>query len=318
MKIGFVGQGFIGKNYANDFENRGYSVVRYALESEYVGNKERINECDFVFIAVPTPTTPEGFDFRIVDEAISLVGDGKVAIIKSTLLPGTTKKLQDKQQDKLVLFSPEFLAEATAAYDTAHPMFNIVGLPYDSPGHRRVAEKIMQALPQCDHNFIIRAHAAELFKYTHNIHGYMRVVFSNLLYDTASALGADWAEVKPIMDVDPMMSPWYNSPIHKTGRGAGGNCFVKDMAAFRSLYEELLSHDSKGLEVLKAMEDKNLELLKNSNKDQHLVDGVYGTSALAEQKPTVPATQTNTSLENVLAELKRREAEQQKKSELQD
>jgi predicted dinucleotide-binding enzyme len=30
--IGFIGQGFIGKNYANDFEKRGYEVIRYANE----------------------------------------------------------------------------------------------------------------------------------------------------------------------------------------------------------------------------------------------------------------------------------------------
>ncbi len=39
--IGFIGQGFIGKNYADDFENRGYTVIRYALEEQYIDNKER-------------------------------------------------------------------------------------------------------------------------------------------------------------------------------------------------------------------------------------------------------------------------------------
>ena len=28
MKIGFIGQGWIGKNYADDFDARGYAVVR--------------------------------------------------------------------------------------------------------------------------------------------------------------------------------------------------------------------------------------------------------------------------------------------------
>lgn len=53
--IGFVGQGWIGKNYADDFEERGFSVIRYSLEEPYVANKERIKDCDMVFIAVPTP-----------------------------------------------------------------------------------------------------------------------------------------------------------------------------------------------------------------------------------------------------------------------
>ena len=33
--IGVIGQGWIGKNYADDFEKRGYRVVRYALEPAY-------------------------------------------------------------------------------------------------------------------------------------------------------------------------------------------------------------------------------------------------------------------------------------------
>src|SRR5262245_24485252 len=109
MRIGFIGQGFVGKNIANDFEQRGNTVVRYALEPEYALNRRFISDCEVVFIAVPTPTTPSGFDYSIVEEAIQLVGTGKIAVIKSTLLPGTTKKIQDAHQDKVVLFSPEFL-----------------------------------------------------------------------------------------------------------------------------------------------------------------------------------------------------------------
>ena len=53
--IGFIGQGFIGKNYADDFVRRGYKVVRYARGAEFAKNKIKIKECDIVFIAVPTP-----------------------------------------------------------------------------------------------------------------------------------------------------------------------------------------------------------------------------------------------------------------------
>jgi UDP-glucose 6-dehydrogenase len=101
-------------------------------------------------------------------------------------------------------------------------------------------------------------------------------VLSNLLYDAAEKMGTNWADVKLIMDSDPMMSPYYNSPIHKSGRGAGGHCFIKDMAAFRTLYEAINSGDEKGIAVFKAMESKNLELLRKTGKDTGLVNGVYG------------------------------------------
>ena len=276
MKIGFVGQGFVGKNIANDFEARGYEVVRYALESEYLGNKDLIKLCDVVFVAVPTPTTPEGFDFSAVENSLSLVGEGKIVVVKSTLIPGTTEKLQKDHPDLTVLFSPEFLCEATAAHDASNPMFNIIGIDVDSVNYRAAAEIVMELLPKSKHSFIIPADAAEFFKYIHNVHGYMRVVLSNLLYDMTKTVGVDWAHVEQIMNVDPMMSPYYNSPMHKSGRGAGGNCFIKDMAAFSKLYAELLPNDVLGNRLFKTFEQKNLELLTSTGKDKDLVRGVYG------------------------------------------
>ncbi len=276
MKIGCIGQGWVGRNIADNYERRNYSVVRYALEPEYALNRRFIKDCDVVFVAVPTPTTPEGFDYSIVEEMVSLVGDGKIAVIKSTILPGTSKKIQDTHPGKVVLFSPEFLCESTAQYDVSNPMFNILGLAYDSAGHRNAAEEVMRTLPKSKHNFIVRAEAAELFKYAHNINGYMRVIFANLLHDVAEKINVDWADVKLIMDNDPMMSPYYNSPVHKGGRGAGGHCFIKDMAAFSRLFSELNPTDILGADVFRALEKKNLELLAVTNKNQDLVKGVYG------------------------------------------
>lgn len=276
MKIGFIGQGYVGKNTANDFEQRGYSVVRYALESEYVANKDSIKDCDIVFIGVPTPSTPEGFDYSIVKENLSLVKDGGTVVIKSTLLPGTTVALQQLYPNLIVLFSPEFLCEATAAHDASFPIFNIVGIPEDSEKHTNAANEVLAVLPESKNTHITTATAAELFKYAHNIQGYMRVVLSNLLYDVSAALDTDWEQIRQMMDVDPMMSPYYNSPMHKSGRGAGGHCFIKDMAAFRMLYKKVCAHDTKGIDVLEKMESKNLELLQLTNKDSDLVEGVYG------------------------------------------
>ena len=83
--IGFVGQGWLGKHYADLFEVMGYNIVRYAKEEPYIANKEKIAECDIVFICVPTPSTKDGFDDSIVHEAVKLVGKGKIAVIKSTV-----------------------------------------------------------------------------------------------------------------------------------------------------------------------------------------------------------------------------------------
>ncbi len=275
-KIGFIGQGWIGKNYADDFENRGFSVVRYSLEEPYVKNKEKIKDCDIVFIAVPTPTTLEGFNDSIVRKAVELVGDGKIAVIKSTIIPGLTKSIQEQYPNIFVLHSPEFLTESTAAYDAANPKRNIIGIPTDSDDYKIQAKKVLAVLPKAPYNKICDATDAEIIKYGRNISGYFRIIFANILYDLSQVLGGDWNTIKEAMAADPDTGPTYLNPIHKSGRGAGGHCFIKDFSAFTNLCKELLELDKKSLDVLTSLEEKNIELLKKTGKDLDLLKGVYG------------------------------------------
>src|SRR3989338_317347 len=163
--IGFIGQGFIGKSYADDFEKRGFTVTRYAMEVPYRQNREKIKDCDIVFIAVPTPTTPEGYDYSIVKKVLQHVGKGKIAVIKSTLLPGTTEKLQKLYPDIFVMHSPEFLTARTAARDAANPDRNIVGIPTDTKEMRKAAATVLSVLPRAPFQKMMSSSEAELVKY---------------------------------------------------------------------------------------------------------------------------------------------------------
>lgn len=275
MKIGFIGQGWIGKNYANDFEARGYDVVRFALEEPYINNKEKISECDIVFIAVPTPTTEKGFDDSLIRNVIKLVGKGKTAVIKSTILPGTTESIQKENPDIFVTHSPEFLQETTAAYDASHPERNIVGIPEDTDIYRTVAQSILEVLPDAPYEKVMAAKDAEFVKYAGNCFLFTKVIFMNLLYDLVEANKGDWKDIRDAFIHDPRIGISHTEPVHKTGRGAGGNCFIKDFEAFRALYDKLVS-DPLGSKIFEAMKDKNIELLLKSEKDVELVYGVYG------------------------------------------
>lgn len=274
-RIGCIGQGFVGKSYADDFERRGYEVVRYALEEPHRANKGSIKECDIVFIAVPTPTTPAGFDDSIVREAIGLVGPSKIAVIKSTVVPGTTVSLQEQHPDRILLYSPEFLLEVSAAHDAAHPFSNIVGTGADSPSHLRAAERVHAVLPAAPFARTMSSTEAEIVKYAHNGSGYTQIIFFNLMYDLARKLGYDWDRIGEALKADPLISNTYSNPVHKGGRGAGGHCFIKDFAALRNLYDRT-AHDPEGSGVFAALEAKNRALLTESGKDLHLLAGVYG------------------------------------------
>ena len=279
--IGFIGQGWIGKNYADDFEHRGYTVVRYSLEEPYINNKEQIKNCDVVFIAVPTPTTPDGFKDSIVREAVSLVGPGKIAVIKSTLKPGTTRSIQEQYPEIIVVHSPEFLSRITAAEDVANPLQNIVGIPWDKDSHQQAAELILSILPQAP-SMVVPAETAELYKYVHNTSLFARSIFMNLLYEIAEKLNVDWDDIKKAIQNDPMIafqtpvvSHWHIEPRHTGGRGIGGDCHIKDMETFARLYAELVG-EAKGQMILDAMKEKNVDLLLASKKDFDLLKGVYG------------------------------------------
>ncbi len=275
LKIGFIGQGWIGKNYADDFEERGFEVVRYALEETYILNKSAIAECDIVFIAVPTPTTPRGFDDSVVRDSIKLIGGGKMAVIKSTILPGTTESIQAENPNIFVFHSPEFLSVSTAQEDARKPQRNIIGIPVDDQIYRDKANEILSILPQADFSLITTAKEAELFKYLRNCFFYTKVIYMNILYDLAEKIGCDWEVLKTIMANDPWIGKMHIDSVHKNGRGAGGGCFIKDFSALRGFYSQHITNN-KSNEVLNSLEQKNLELLLNSEKDLELLNDVYG------------------------------------------
>ncbi len=273
--VGFIGQGFIGKHMADDFENRGYPVVRYALEPEYAGNKEKLQDCTVIFIAVPTPTTPQGFDLSIVRAALHDVPEGATAVIKSTIVPGSTVTLQKEFPGITVFHSPEFLREKTAAEDTANPERNIIGIPEDTPDIQARGHEILKLLPHAPHNMVTLAVNAECVKYIGNTFLFTKLLFMNLAYDFTQAAGADWDEVQDAVTADSRIGSSHTNPVHDTGRGAGGHCFIKDFEAFLSTFRSL-GADEKSLAVLEALRSKNNQLLMSTRKDLDLLHGVYG------------------------------------------
>ncbi|HWB33731.1 MAG TPA: hypothetical protein VG753_00185 [Candidatus Paceibacterota bacterium] len=291
MTIGFIGQGFIGKSYADDFERRGYTVVRYALEEPYRANKDKITDCDIVFIAVPTPTTIKGFDYSIVESALGLVGKGATAVIKSTILPGTTRRLQKKFPRITVMHSPEFLVLKQAAENAARPLRNIVGICSMTPALKKKAAVVLKTLPRAPFEAVMLAEDAEMVKYAGNFFLYLKVLYANLIYEMAEAIGGDYESVRAAVAADPRIGPSHLAVLHdsghrgaKRGRGAGGVCFIKDVAALAEYYARH-GGDRWGSALFDAAIEKNIDLLVASGKDLDLLAGVHGRAALQRHAP---------------------------------
>ena len=182
-----------------------------------------------------------------------------------------------------MLFCPEFLSVATARHDVENPFLNAVGMPQNSPRHKKAAALVLSVLKKASENFSCTSDEAELIKYAHNISGYMQILTFNTLYDVAEKLRANWSPIQRAIESDPLVCNRYANPLHKGGRGAGGFCFIKDMAAFAQSYERLV-RDPAGVAFLDAAQKKNVALLVNSKKDLDLLTGVYGAPAVMKKK----------------------------------
>jgi UDP-N-acetyl-D-mannosaminuronate dehydrogenase len=306
-QIGFIGQGFIGKSYADDFEKRGFPVVRYGLQPEYAGNKDQIAECDVVFVAVNAATVPTGeaypdgypkvrYDDSNVRGVISLTKPGAIVVIKSTLPPGMTKALQEEHPDRIVLHAPEFLLETTAAKDASSPERNIIGIPKGGPEHRAAAERVLAMLPEAPFAKIVDATDAEFIKYGGNAFLNAKIVFANMLFELVSHYGGDWETIREAIGADPRVGPSHmdlrlNTTVHGTEdpkgvyrrRGAGRSCFIKDWAELTQLYSDALPHDTHTIEALRGFAWKNAELLREYDRYVDLLEGVYG-KGMGERK----------------------------------
>ena len=169
------------------------------------------------------------------------------------------------------------LYRTTAAYDTAYPARNIIGVTDTSEAILAQAKSVLDILPEASYSKIMSATEAELLKYAGNCFLFSKVIFMNMVFDLAEGIGADWETLKESLIHDSRIGSSHMSPIHSSGRGAGGHCFIKDMEAFRLLYQTV-EHDALGDSVLTALIEKNIDLLTTSNKDLDLLKGVYGHS----------------------------------------
>ncbi len=274
--IGVIGQGYVGKNYADNFEDRGFKVIRYSLDPMHIENKSRIQESDLVIIAVPTPSVDGAFDDSYVRDALTILSKGQTVVIKSTVQKGTTARLQEEHPHLTILHVPEFLREAYAREDVDRPSRNIIGLAGDTRAHHEAAQLVEEIFPKAKHVMKVSAVDAEFIKYTHNTMGVMMIVYTNLLYDLAHAHGVKWESVKEAILHNPWFPEKYLDPIHKDGRGAGGSCFIKDFAAMVESYVERLPDDTEGIALLDAIVRKNNKMLRDTGKSLQVLREVYG------------------------------------------
>ncbi len=267
MNIGVIGYGYVGRatgeGFATNPKNKIFWFDKYKDCPNTVD--EVVKESDFIFITVPTPIFEDysGMDMSIVEEVVGEVapkvtGTDKILIIKSTSLPGTTKKLSAKFPGVNFVMNPEFLTQENANADFLKPFRTVIGCDNSDIGFR--VQKLYETiLPKDQPYYIVSPTSAELAKYMSNLILASKVLLANEFYDIAQKVGANYLDVRAAVEADPRIGKHLGVPGPDGDRGFGGACFPKDMVGILGLAKDL----KVDMSALEAIWKKNLKIRKN-------------------------------------------------------
>jgi UDPglucose 6-dehydrogenase len=296
--VAVIGQGFVGGTLATVLSERGCNVFAYDKTGKYASGVEdreiksigelamwtekrsersddpfvRKDFSGIYFVCVPTPMRQDGSsDTSIVDgvlKSLVLAGVQGVAVVKSTVPPGSTEKWNRNLEGTglHVVFNPEFLTEANALDDMRNQSRIILGGP--RPWINQVRLFYRSAFPTVP---IVKTSStmAEMVKYFTNVHLAARVVLSCELWQVCEALdrqglNIDYDKVVEYAGLDHRLG---GSHMHVPGNdgvaGARGHCFPKDLNALIAVARSV-GVDPK---VMSAVWAKNLEVIPPDDRD---------------------------------------------------
>ncbi len=253
------GDTLIHETYLPELLNRhGNRRVRFMTDLA-----EATRECKAIFIAVGTPQSETGdADLSYVEAVASEIARSlttyKVIVEKSTVPVYTNewiRRVIERNGVARELFdvvsNPEFLREGTAVADFLHPDRIVVGS--DTPRAAAVLAEIYAPLTSGAYyespNAIsgvcsvetpppllnTSTKSSEIIKHASNAFLALKISFINAVANLCEATDANVEQVARGMGLDRRIGTRFLRP----GIGYGGSCFPKDVAAFRSVAEQL-------------------------------------------------------------------------------
>ena len=266
---------------ARQYENGNISATK-----DY---KKAVLETTVSILCVGTPSTKEGhLNLEYIFETARQVGESlqfkdkfHVVVIRSTVLPGTNKKVGEiiekasgkiRNKDFSVVSNPEFLREGTAVADYFNPPLTVLG----SDNNR--ALDIIEGMYKGVSGPIERVdiNVAEIIKYVNNSFHALKITFANEVGNICKNLNMDSHEVMRIFGMDKQLN--ISTYYFKPGFAYGGSCLPKDLKALKTLTQDFYIDSP----VLSAIEKSNsiqkqnaFELIQNTGKQKI---GVLGLS----------------------------------------
>lgn len=212
--------------------DRNVRAGRLSFTTSY---EEALEDAEFVFIAVGTPSGVDGEAdlqyVRMAAEAIALNMKNPLIIVNKSTVPvgtgdwvaGIVRECQPSPIPFSVVSCPEFLREGSAITDFLNPDRTVLGSE-----DMEAAERVAQLhLPLRAPIMVTDLRTAEMIKYASNAFLATRISFINEMSNICEALGADVKEVARGMGYDKRIGHHFL----EAGIGYGGSCFPKDVKA---------------------------------------------------------------------------------------
>ena len=265
VSIGVIGNGFVGSAVRFGFSpgtgcDANVRVYDKDSSKSVDSIEDTVNKSEFIFLSVPTPSNKDGsMNLDIVKQALQDISevnerDDNVVLLRSTVTPGTTRKLQEQFDNIRIVFNPEFLTERSAKYDFINQSRVILG---GDGGVHETAElfrwRFGESMPIIETTW----ETAELIKYMCNCFFATKVSFMNEMYQIAEKCDVDWETALDGFVRDGRVGHSHmNIPGPDGKLGFGGSCFPKDINALVHLCSELNIPEN----ILSSVIDTNLRV----------------------------------------------------------
>jgi GDP-mannose 6-dehydrogenase len=211
---------------------------------------EAIRESVVSFICVGTPSTSKGdHDLSALRAVLSEIGEAigdkdsaHVVVVRSTVAPGTTRKiviplLEQRSRKKCgedfkVCFQPEFLREGASVKDYDNPPFTVVGCDNSED-----AGELEELFGHLNCQFVRTSYEnAEMLKFCCNVFHALKIGFANEVGRICAGLDMDSRMVMDLLCMDRQLN--ISTAYLRPGMAFGGSCLPKDVRAMMHMSQE--------------------------------------------------------------------------------
>ncbi len=266
--IGIIGKGFVGTAVAHGFsESVGYKSTIRIFDKEPSKSLNTLEEVvelsDFIFISVPTPSNEDGsINLKILESCFDDINkifskkrSNAIFLIRSTVVPGTSRYFQEKYKDLKIVFNPEFLTERSANFDFISQSRFVLG--GEIKNCQRVSSLYKHRFGESVSIIETDYESAELIKYVCNTFFATKVSFLNEMKQISEKVNANWDDVIEGFVRDGRVGHSHTNIPGPDGKlGFGGSCFPKDVQALKDFGKK----QGLNMSVLEGVWEKNLEV----------------------------------------------------------